>query len=184
MHFWCFLSIIKINSIDFDEILHSSQDSWKTWKTMIPSGILKFHLLNLEDLELAWKKLKKHLEFEIFQMNFDFAKILMGIVDFRKLQSIDQRLPFWKACVKSTWNFTVRFEFYTWKFGIFHLENLELSFEKSCFVFKQSLLILNTSQKSHVLEKSGSGCTVVARPLYMRRFFDFFCVIPHYDKVM
>ena len=157
---------------------------------MIPSGILKFHLENLEDLEFAWKKLKKHLEFEIFQMNFDFAKILMGIVDFRKLKSIDQRLPFWKACVKSTWNFTVRLEFYTWKFRIFHLENLEFSFEKSwlqCFVFKQLLLILNTSQKWHVLEKSGSGCTVVARPLFMRLsccFFYFFCVIPHYDRVM
>ena len=63
---------------------------------MIPSGILKFHLLNLEDLELAWKKLKKHLEFEIFQMNFDFAKILMEIVDFRKLQSIDQSVYSYK----------------------------------------------------------------------------------------
>ena len=55
----------------------------------------------------------------------------MKLVDFRKLQSIDQRLPFWRARVKSTWNCTVYIEFYTWKSCIFHLENLEFSFEKS-----------------------------------------------------
>ena len=55
----------------------------------------------------------------------------MRLVDFGKLQSIDQRLPFWRTCVKSTWNFIVRLEFYAWKLCIFHLENLEFSFEKS-----------------------------------------------------
>ena len=32
----------------------------------------------------------------------------------------------------------------------------------------------NTLWKPHVLEKSGSCCTVVARPLFETRFFDFF----------
>ena len=110
--------------------IHLDFDNF-TWKTLKP--------------RICLAKLKEHLEFEILHMIFYFTKILMRLIDFRKLQSIDQRLPFWKACVKSTWNFTVLFEFYTWKFGIFHLENLEFSFEKSCVVFKQSLLILNTS---------------------------------------
>ena len=77
------------------------------------------------------KKVEKYLEFEIFQMNFYFAKILTKLFDFRKLQSIDQRLPSLRARVKITWNLTVYIEFYTWKLCIFHLENLEFSFEKS-----------------------------------------------------
>ena len=48
------------------------------------------------------------------------------------------------------------------------------------FFVKQSLLIPITSQKQHVLEKSGLSCIVVARPL----FWDHFYVIPHYDRVM
>jgi len=64
-------------------------------------------------------------------MHLYFAKILMRLVNFGKLQSIDQRLPLWRARVKSTWNFTVRLYFYTWKFWIFHLENLQFSLEKS-----------------------------------------------------
>ena len=50
----------------FKDYFHGSQDSWNTWKTWNPPGIWKFHLENIENLELALKKLKKHLEFEIF----------------------------------------------------------------------------------------------------------------------
>ena len=83
----------------------------------------------LENLEFAGKMLKKHLEFEIFQINFD--KILTRLLDFRKVKRIDQRLPFWRASVKSTWNVTIYIEFWTLKSCIFHLENLEFSFDKS-----------------------------------------------------
>ena len=38
------------------------------------------------------------------------------------------------------------------------------------FPFKQSSFIPNNSQKLHVLEKSGSGWTVVDRPLFLRLF--------------
>ena len=75
------------------------------------------------------KKMKNHLEFEIFQINFYFAKILTKLLDFKKLESTDQRLHFWRAWVKFIWNFTKYIEFYTWKSCIFHLENLEFSFE-------------------------------------------------------
>ena len=54
------------------------------------------------------------------------------------------------------------------------------------FGLKQCSLKPNTLQKLHVLEKSGSDCTVEARPLFLRlgRLFDSFCVIPQYDTVM
>ena len=74
------------------------------------------------------KKVEKCLEFEIFQMNFYFAKILTRLFDFRKLQSIDQSLPSLRTRVKFTWNFTVYIDFYTWKSCIFHMENLKFSF--------------------------------------------------------
>ena len=51
----------------------SHQDSWKSWKTLNPPVLWKFCL---ENLEYPWKKYEKQLEFEIFQMNFYFAKIL------------------------------------------------------------------------------------------------------------
>ena len=64
-----------------------------------------------------------------FSDDFYFAKILTKLFDFRKLQSIDQRLVSWGARVKSTWNCTDYIEFHTWKLCIFHLENLEFNFE-------------------------------------------------------
>ena len=45
------------------------------------------------------------------------------------------------------------------------------------FAFKHSSLIPNTSRKSHALEKSGPGFTVVARPLFWDKvvFLTFLC---------
>ena len=46
-------------------------------------------------------------------------------------------------------------------------------------------MIPNISRKPHALEKSGSRCTVVARPLFWDLIvFWLFCGIPHYDRVM
>ena len=55
----------------------------------------------------------------------------MKLFNFRKLQNLDQGLPFWRARVKSTWNFIVYMKFSTFKLCIFHLENLEFCFQKS-----------------------------------------------------
>ena len=109
------VSLIMLNNLYHD---HGSQDTWKSWKTWHSPGIWKFNPENLEYLEFAWKKLKKHLEFDILKMNFYFAKILTKLFDFRELQSIQQRLPSWRGSVKSTWNSTVYIKFYTWKLCI------------------------------------------------------------------
>ena len=53
-----------------------------TWNLKIPPGIHGKPGSNM-------KKVEKYLEFEIFQINFYFAKILTKLFDFRKLQSID-----------------------------------------------------------------------------------------------
>ena len=59
--------------------------------------------------------MQKHLDFEIFKINLYFAKILIKLFDFRKL---DQKVPFRVACVKPTWNYIVYIDFYTWKLCI------------------------------------------------------------------
>ena len=69
-------------------------------------------------------------------MNFHFSNILTELFEFKKLQSIDERLPFRRACVKFTWNFTVYFENYTWKIQIFYLKNLEFTFLKDLTTLK------------------------------------------------
>ena len=75
--------------------LEFENSTWNTWKTW-----------NSHE-----KKLETHPESEIFQINFYFAKILTILLDFRKLQSIDQSLPSLRARVKFTLNFTVYIEF-------------------------------------------------------------------------
>ena len=107
---------------------YGRQDSWITWN---PTGMWIFHPENLENLEFAWKgKKKAALKMKFLEWIFILLKLWRNYLTL-KLQSIDERLPFWRACLKSTWNFTVYIKFNPWKLCIFDLENLEYSFEKS-----------------------------------------------------
>ena len=59
-------------------------------------------------------------------------------------------LWFWPCYAKQTINFLPYIEFYTWKLCIFHLENLEFSFEKSWLPWQ--LQVLTNGRKPHLLK--------------------------------
>ena len=84
---------------------------------------------NLENLEFAGKKFKKTLGIWDFPDEFFFAKILMKLVDFRELQSIDQGCLL-ESPRKIHLGFHCLFGVLHLALLIFHLENLEFSFEK------------------------------------------------------